>query len=89
MMEYKEWVKKEKTFCNSQHRGFRAALKKAEECTKQVEVGDLGIATWELGTDMDEKLYDFIVTFTSDEALRAIEPYQGSGFKAWRQLKAR
>ena len=54
-----------------------------------MEVGDLGIATWELATDMDEKLYNFIVTFTSDEALRAIEPYQGCGFEAWRRLKAR
>ena len=68
-MEYKGWAKKVTIFCNSQHRGFRAALEKAEECTKQVEVGDLGIASWELAKDMDEKLYDFIVTFTSDEAL--------------------
>ena len=89
MMEFKGWAKKVKILCNSQHRGFRAALEKAEECTKQVEIGDLGIGNWELAKDMDEKLYDFLVTFTADEALRAIEPYQGSGFEASRQMKAR
>ena len=56
MMEFKGWAKKVKIFCNSQHRGFRAALEKAEECTKQVEIGDLGIANGELAKDMDEKL---------------------------------
>ena len=89
MLEFKGWSKKVKIFCNSQHRGFRAALEKAEECAKQVEIGDLGVANWELAKDMDEKLYDFLVTFTAEEALRAIEPYQGSGFEAWRQLKVR
>ena len=36
VMEYKGWARKVKIFCNSQHRGIRAALEKAEECAKQV-----------------------------------------------------
>ena len=39
--------------------------------------------------ELDTKLYDFLATYTSKEALRSVETYGDQGFEAWRQLKAR
>ena len=39
--------------------------------------------------EANDKLYDFCVTFTSEDALRVVEPYASKGFEAWRQFKLR
>ena len=39
--------------------------------------------------EANETLYDFLMIFTSEEALRVVEPYTGEGFEALRQLKLR
>ena len=38
--------------------------------------------------ELDEKFYDFLVTYTTDEALENVERFQGKGL-ALRQFKAR
>ena len=39
--------------------------------------------------ELDEKLYDALVTDTAEEALGNVERFPGSGCEAWRQLKVR
>ena len=88
--EYKPWSKRAKIFCNSQCRGFAAALERAEAQAGTVDLGLLGLTSnAETVRELDEKLYDFLVTYTAEEALENVERFPGSGFEAWRQLKAR
>ena len=88
--DYKPWAKRVKIYCNSQCRGFAAALELAEAQTSTVELGRLGMASSpESIAELDEKLYDFLVTYTADEALGNVERFSGNGFEAWRQLKTR
>ena len=88
--EYKPWAKRAKIYCNSQCRGFAAALELAEAQTSAVELGRLGMSgSPESIVDLDGKLYDFLVTYTADEALGNVERFAGNGFEAWRQLKTR
>ena len=54
-----------------------------------MEVRDLKQPSWEFSVEANDKLYDFCVTFTSEDALRVVEPYASKGFEAWRQLKLR
>ena len=85
----KTWAKKIKIFLNSQHRGMRRALELAEEAANKVNIADLGITDREFATVANEKLHDFLTTYTAEEALQVVEPYGGEGFEAWRQLKLR
>ena len=86
---FKAWAKKVKIFLNSQHRGMRQALEVSEEAGTKVVVGDLKGLDWQFAVEANEMLYDFLMTFTSEEALRVVEPYVSEGFEAWRQLKLR
>ena len=83
------WAKKIKIFLNSQHKGMRKALELAEEAANKVNIADLEIPDREFATDANEKLHDFLMTYTAEEALQVVEPYSGEGFEAWRQLKLR
>ena len=85
----KTWAKKVNIFLNSQHSGMRKALELAEEAVGKVNVTDLGIPDREFAVEANEKLHDFLMTYTADEALQVVEPYSGEGFEAWRQLKQR
>ena len=85
----KTWAKKIKIFLNAQHRGMRKALELAEEAASKVNINDLGLVDWEFAVDANEKLHDFLMTYTADEALQVVEAYGGEGFEAWRQLKMR
>ena len=76
-------------FLNSQHGAMRQALETSEEASAKVEVRDLKLPSWEFAVEASDKLYDFLMTFTSEEALRVVEPYTSEGFEAWRQLKLR
>ena len=87
--DYKPWAKRAKIFCNSQCRGFAAVLERAEEQPGTVELGRLGFSGNADPGELDEKLYDFLVTYTAEEALGNVERFPGSGFEAWRQLKVR
>ena len=82
----KTWAKKINIFLNSQHPGMRKALEPAEEAVGKVNIADLQLTGWELAMDVNEKLHDFFMTFTTEEALLVVEPYVGEGFEAWRQL---
>ena len=86
---FKAWAKKIKIFLNAQHRGMRQALDTSEEATAKVIVADLKGLDWQFAVEANEMLYDFLMTFTSEEALRVVEPYVGEGFEAWRQMKLR
>ena len=81
--------KGEDFYLNSQHKGMRKALELAEESLSKVNVGDLQLTNWGFAVEANEKLYDFPMTFTTEEALRVVEPYVGEGFEAWRQLRLR
>ena len=83
---YKVWAKKAKTYLNSQLRGMRQALDLSEESEARVQVGSLKL---DGAVEADEKLYDFLLTFTAEEAFQVVEPFNGDGFEAWRQLKRR
>ena len=87
--DYKPWAKRAKIFCNSQRRGFAAVLERAEEQPGTVELGRVGFSGNADPGELDEKLYDFLVTYTAEEALGNVERFPGSGFEAWRQVKAR
>ena len=68
---------------------MRQALELSEDASTKVVVGDLKGLDWQFAVEANEKLYDFLMTFTSEEALRVVEPYVSDGFEAWRQLKHR
>ena len=82
-------MKKVKIYLNSQHRGMRQALEVSEESNTKVVVDDLKSLDRQFALEAGEKLYDFLMTFTAEEALRVVEPYISDGFEAWRQLKHR
>ena len=86
---YKTWAKKVKTYLNSQVRGMRKALELSEEADSKVQIGDLKLDSQQFAAEANEKLYDFLLTFTSEEAFQVVEPFNGDGFEAWRQLKRR
>ena len=86
---FNAWAKKVKIFLNSQHRGMRQALEVSEETGNKVVVADLKGLDWQFAVEANEMLYDFLMTFTSEEALRVVEPYANEGFEAWRQMKLR
>ena len=86
---FKAWAKKIKIFLNAQHRGMRQALDTSEEATAKVVVADIKGLDRQFAVEANEMLYDFLMTFTSEEALRVVEPYVGEGFEAWRQMKLR
>ena len=68
---------------------MRQALEISEESDNKVVAQDIKGLDWQFAVEANEKLYDFLMTFTSEEALRVVEPYVGDGFEAWRQLKRR
>ena len=84
----KAWSKKTKIFLNAQHRGMRKALELAEDAVTKVDAADLGFDR-DFAENANEKLHDFLMTYTSEEALQVVEPFSGEGFEAWRQLKLR
>ena len=84
----KAWSKKTKIFLNAQHRGMRKALEIVEEAATKANIADLGFDR-EFAENANEKLHDFLMTYTSEEALQVVEPFSGEGFEAWRQLKLR
>ena len=84
----KAWSKKTKIFLNVQHRGMRKALELAEDAVTKVDAADLGFDR-DFAENANEKLHDFLMTYTSEEALQVVEPFSGEGFEAWRQLKLR
>ena len=86
---FKTWMKKVKIYLNSQHRGMRQALEVSEKSSTKVVVDDLKSLDRQFAMEAGEKLYDFLMTFTAEEALRVVEPYISDGFEAWRQLKHR
>ena len=45
--------------------------------------------SYHFATEANEKLHDFLMNFTAEEALMVVEPYGGEGFEAWRYLKLR
>ena len=66
---FKAWAKKIKIFLNAQHRGMRQALDTSEEATAKVIVADLKGLDWQFAVEANEMLYDFLMTFTCEEAL--------------------
>ena len=68
---------------------MRQALELSEDTSTEVVVADLKGFDWQFAAEANEKLYDFLMTFTSEEALRVVEPYAGEGFEAWRRCKLR
>ena len=86
---FKAWAKNVKIFLNSQHRGMRQALEVCEETGNKFFVADLKGLDWQYAVEANAMLYDFLMTFTSEEALRVVEPYANEGFEAWRQMKLR
>ena len=77
---FKTWAKKVKIYINSQHRGMRQALDLSEDGSTKVVVSDLKGLDWKFVVEANEKLYDYLMTFTSEDALRVVEPYTGEGF---------
>ena len=61
----------------------------SEESDQKVVAQDLKGLDWPVAVVANEKLYDFLMTFTAEEALRVVEPYVRDGFEAWRQLQRR
>ena len=57
-----------------QHRGMRQALELSEEAIAKVVVGDLQLQSWEFAVEPNTKFYDVLTSFTSEEALRVVEP---------------
>ena len=86
---YKAWSKKVKVYLNAQSRGMRQALELAEDSAAKPALSDLKLPDLGAAVEINEKLYDFLVTFTAEEAMRLVEPHTGDGFEAWRQLKLR
>ena len=89
LAEYKAWSKRVKIYCNSQCRGFKAALEQIEAQDDPMRVAEIQFPSGTDAEELDEKLFDFLVTYTTEEALGNVERFQGRGFEAWRQLKAR
>ena len=63
---FKTWAKKVKIYLNSQHRGMRQALELSEDASTKVVVGDLKGLDWQFAVEANEKLYDFLMTFTPE-----------------------
>ena len=61
---FKTWAKKVKIYLNSQHRGMRQALEISGDSGTKVVVGDLKGLDWHFAVEANEKLYDFLMTFT-------------------------
>ena len=68
---------------------MRQAFEIAEESADRVDLACLKLTDWSAAVEVNEKLYDFLVTFTAEEAMRLVEPHAADGFEAWRQLKLR
>ena len=68
---------------------MRQALELSEESDAKVQIGDLKLDSWQFAVEANEKMYDFLLTFTSEEAFKLVEQVSGDGFEAWRQLKRR
>ena len=66
---FKAWSKTVKTYLNSQVRGMRSALELCEEAEAKVQIGSLKLDSSQSAVEADEKLYDFLLTFTAEEAL--------------------
>ena len=86
---FKAWAKKVRIYFNAQHHGMRQALELSEDATSKVDIADLKLANWNFAAEANEKLHDFLMTFTAEEALLVVEPFGGDGFEAWRHLKLR
>ena len=69
---FRTWSKKVKIFCNTQYRGFRKALTDAEECKDKVGIENLKLPSWDFAADANEKISDFLHTYTSDDAMRIV-----------------
>ena len=86
---FKAWSKTLKVYLNSIRSGMRQALEASEESDVKMDMQSLKGIGWPEAVEANEKLYDFLMTFAADEALRVVEPYEGEGFEAYRQLKRR
>ena len=85
---YKGWAKKFMAFCNGKQPGFRKALLWAAQ--QQTPITDQGMQAtgWSHITDANQKLYDLLITVTTDKALQKVETTVGDdpGFECWRRL---
>ena len=43
----------------------------------------------DFGLKLNEKLFDVLFAYTSDDAMRVVEAHAGAGFQSWRQFKIR
>ena len=89
---YKPWAKKAKAYCNAKCQGFRKAMEWAE--ARMMSIGSdpssvLSQLNWEQAETADAKLYDFLCTITTGEALIIVEGTKDQGFDAWRLLHKR
>ena len=86
---YRTWSKKAKIYCNALSRGFKKAMELAEGQATSVDVDALNLTGWTEAVEADQKLYDFLSTYTSGDAARIVDETPDRGFEAWRKLKKR
>ena len=51
--------------------------------------GDSANPNSDFGLELNEKLFDVLLTYTADDAMRTVKANTGEGFESWRQLKIR
>ena len=85
---YKGWAKKFMAFCNGKQPVFRKALLWASQQQTPITDSDLQGTNWSHIGDANQKLYDLLITVTTDKALQKVEATVGEdpGFECWRRL---
>ena len=85
---YKGWAKKFMAFCNGKQPGFRKALLWASQQQTPITDSDLQGTNWSHIGDANQKLYNLLITVTTDKALQKVEATVGEdpGFECWRRL---
>ena len=68
---FKVWTKGVKIFCNTHKVGFKKILENIEAHEDvEVDIGVIGAMQWEAAVEANIKLYDFLCTYTSGDALK-------------------
>ena len=85
---WRGWAKKVMAFCNGRQPGFRKALLWAAQQQVPIDDASLTATNWEHIKEANQKLYDLLITVTTDKALQKVETTVGDdpGFECWRRL---
>ena len=85
---WRGWAKKLMAFCNGKQPGFRKALLWAAQQQVPIDDASMQATGWAHIQEANQKLYDLLITVTTDKALQKVETTVGDdpGFECWRRL---